>query len=135
MAAAYAIMKLRPSARKLIILVVEDEVLVRTVLAEDLRNHGYDIVEAANADEALSILQSNTGIDLVITDKRMPGSLDGVGLARVIRADHRHIGLIMISGDPLQAEVTDVLDAYLSKPCRVPELLAHVRALSPYMDQ
>jgi CheY-like chemotaxis protein len=135
MAAAYAITNAPRSARKIIILVVEDEVLIRAVLADDLREHGYEIIEAANGDEALSILQSHVDIDLVITDKRMPGSLDGLALARVIRADHRPLGVIMISGDPPQAEATEILDAYLRKPCRVPELLAHVRALSPHMDQ
>src|SRR5262245_34668867 len=122
------------SAWQCTILLVEDEVLIRTVLAEDLRREGYAIIEAANAEEALSILHTNTRIDLVITDKRMPGVLDGSALVRQLRLHHRHVAVIMISGETQEPELIGVLDAYLRKPCRMSELLSHVRALAPALD-
>jgi DNA-binding response OmpR family regulator len=126
-------MNARNSPQKLIILLVEDEVLVRMALADDLRGQGYGIIEAANADEALSILESNAEIDLVITDKRMPGFLDGMGLARSIRS-RGDVGVIMISGEAPEAEATEFLDAYLRKPYRASEVLLHVRAIARKLD-
>jgi CheY-like chemotaxis protein len=64
------------------ILVVEDDVLVRMPIAHYLRDCGYKVVEAANADEAVTVLShKETVIDLVFTDIEMPGALDGFGLA------------------------------------------------------
>jgi DNA-binding response OmpR family regulator len=56
-------------------------------------------------------------------------------MARQIRADYRRVGVIMISGEAPEAEAIEVLDAYIRKPCRVPELLTHVRAPSIHMDR
>jgi DNA-binding response OmpR family regulator len=132
MAAVHAPANARPWQST--ILLVEDEVLIRTVLADDLRQEGYAIVEAANAEEALSILHTNTRIDLVITDNRMPGALDGSALVRQLRRHHRGVAVIMISGELPEPELVGVLDAYLRKPCRMLELLSHVRALAPAID-
>jgi CheY-like chemotaxis protein len=60
------------------ILVVEDEVLIRLVIAEYLRECGYKVYEAAHADEALAVLQSpDVPIDIVFSDVVMPGRMDG----------------------------------------------------------
>lgn len=61
------------------ILVVDDEILLRLSIADEFRAYGYAVVEAANADEALSILQSGTVIHAVFTDVRMPGSMYASG--------------------------------------------------------
>src|SRR5262245_63260711 len=102
-------------------------------LAEDLREQGYRVIEAANAYDALSIVESNAEIDLLITDKRMPGPLDGIGLARLIRSCGGP-GVIMLSGEAPAAKATEVIDVYLQKPCRVLERLLHVYALAPRLD-
>jgi DNA-binding NtrC family response regulator len=71
------------------ILVVEDDILVRMPIAHYLRDCGYRVIEAANADEATTVLlHQETRIDIVFSDIEMPGSIDGFGLARWIR-DHR----------------------------------------------
>jgi response regulator RpfG family c-di-GMP phosphodiesterase len=62
------------------ILFVEDECLISIIASDALRDAGYKVIEAANADEALAILLSQTPVDLLISDVRMPGSLDGLGL-------------------------------------------------------
>jgi len=64
------------------VLVVEDEVLVRLMIADELREQGLHVLEASNADDALTILQSSLPVDLLFTDVRMPGRMDGVALAR-----------------------------------------------------
>jgi DNA-binding NtrC family response regulator len=71
------------------ILVVEDDILVRMSIAHYLRDCGYRVIEAANADEATTVLlHQEARIDIVFSDIEMPGSIDGFGLAKWIR-DHR----------------------------------------------
>jgi PleD family two-component response regulator len=67
------------------ILVVEDEVLIRCLICDDLREAGFVVVEAENADEASSYLASGAPVDLIFSDVHMPGSMDGLDLARRIR--------------------------------------------------
>jgi two-component system, response regulator PdtaR len=63
------------------ILVVEDQIITRVAVAEELRDHGYKVIEAGTADEALGILRAAIPVDVVLTDLEMPGSLNGSGLA------------------------------------------------------
>src|SRR5580698_10091731 len=82
------------------ILFVEDEALIRMDMAEFLRECGYQVHEASNADEAVAVLNSKLAIDLVITDVRMTGDMDGVALAEWI-AEHRPgVEVILTSGRP-----------------------------------
>lgn len=64
-----------------VILVVEDEILIRMVIVEILREAGYQVIEAVNGDEGISILLSGQEVDLLITDIRIPGKVDGLTLA------------------------------------------------------
>lgn len=113
------------------ILVVEDEILVRLLIAEELRTAGFTVVEAANADEALTILQSATPIELVMTDVRMPGSMDGLDLAAAVRSMCPETKIIVASGHLPDWPARDIVDAFFGKPYdparvakRVKELLA-----------
>jgi CheY-like chemotaxis protein len=63
-----------------IVLVVEDEIILRMFIADSLRDEGYQVLEAGRAEEALTILDAGIEVDLV-TDVRMPGAMDGMGLA------------------------------------------------------
>lgn len=92
------------------ILVVEDEVLIRLVIAEYLRECGYKVHEAANANEAVTVLQSpDVSIDVVFSDVIMPGEVDGFGLARWVRANRPEIQVILTSGIDRSAEVAGML--------------------------
>ena len=62
------------------IMVVEDELLIRIVVSDDLRDAGYEVIEACSGDEALAILESAVHVDLILSDVRMPGSIDGMAL-------------------------------------------------------
>ncbi|HVL72467.1 MAG TPA: response regulator [Beijerinckiaceae bacterium] len=78
------------------VLVVEDEVLVRLVIAEYLRLCGYRVLEAANADEAVLVLKHpDFGIGVVFTDVDMPGSMDGFGLARWVRRHRPGLAVVL----------------------------------------
>ena len=81
------------------VLLVEDDVLLRFLLAEKLREAGLGVIEAANADEAFSYIQPAAQIDLLFTDVQMPGSMDGVGLARRIGTGYPSIRIILTSGN------------------------------------
>jgi CheY-like chemotaxis protein len=80
------------------ILIVEDEVLIRMELADYLRGCGYRVLEAANAAEALTVMQTDHRVDLVFSDVQMPGPTDGFGLARWVRANRPGVTVILTSG-------------------------------------
>ena len=80
------------------ILLVADEVLVRMPIAQYLRDCGYKVVEAVNADEAIAVLMHpETVVDIVFSDIEMPGSVDGFGLAKWIR-EHRPGPAVLLTG-------------------------------------
>lgn len=86
------------AAKKPVILIVEDELLLRIDAAEMIAEAGFDVVEAANADEAIAILEVRPDIHIVFTDIQMPGSMDGLKLARFIRGRWPPIKLVATSG-------------------------------------
>jgi CheY-like chemotaxis protein len=116
---------------KATVLVVEDDVLTRMAASEELRDHGYSVIEAANADEALSVLNGPTRIDLVVTDMRMPGTLDGAALAHHIRTQLPFMKVVMISGQTPAPDVRRMLDGYLPKPVAPADLASYLQALAP----
>jgi CheY-like chemotaxis protein len=80
------------------VLIVEDDALVRTTLAETLRDLRYQIVEAADADTALTLLEGGAAADLIFTDLSMPGSMDGLVFAAAIRLRFPHLPVILTTG-------------------------------------
>jgi CheY-like chemotaxis protein len=80
------------------VLVVEDDEMLRMCAAEVVADAGFTPVEAANADEAVAILESRSDIALVFTDIQMPGSMDGLGLARTVHDRWPAIKIILVSG-------------------------------------
>jgi CheY-like chemotaxis protein len=88
-----------PSANsKIVVLVVEDEFLVRMDAANMIREAGFDVVEVNNADDAIAILEQRKDIRIVFTDIDIPGSMDGLKLAHAIRDRWPPIELILTSG-------------------------------------
>lgn len=81
-----------------VVLVVEDEDLLRLTAIETIENEGFDAVEAANADEAISILESRPDIHLIFTDIHMPGSMDGLKLSHYVRDRWPPIRIVTTSG-------------------------------------
>ena len=68
-----------------VVLIVEDEFLIRMDAVDMVKAAGFDVVEAGNADEAILILEGRFDITVVFTDIQMPGSMDGLKLAAAIR--------------------------------------------------
>lgn len=112
------------------ILVVEDEALIRMLIAEELEEAGYAVREAETADGALAIL-GDAAVDLVITDIRMPGMRTGLDVAAWLRANHPQTRIVVMSGF-VHEEVTTTAaqyDVFIRKPFKPADLLDHARTL------
>jgi DNA-binding NtrC family response regulator len=110
------------------ILVVEDEFLIRMIVSDELRDADYDVIEACNADEALVILKSPVPVCLIISDVRMPGSMDGLGLLAEVRAVSPTLPVIITSGhlEPRLA-IADGATRFLGKPYALDAIIGAVR--------
>lgn len=115
------------------ILVVDDEPLLRIFAVDFLTDAGFMVYEASNADEALEVLGSRPDIFAVFTDIQMPGTLDGIGLARRIKKTWPGIFVIVTSGQQV-AESGELSDdvPFLTKPYLPETVAAMIRQkLSP----
>ena len=83
---------------------VEDDRLLRLDVADMIEAAGFDVVEAANADEAIAILESRNDITVVFTDVQMPGSMDGLKLVRAVRGRWPPIKIVTTSGQRIIEE-------------------------------
>lgn len=104
-------------------MIVEDELLIRQYAVEMIDDAGFEAIEAANADEAIDILERRNDIQIVFTDIHMPGSIDGLKLAHAIRDRWPPIKLIVTSGQMTVAE--SALPAggrFFSKPYQPSEI-------------
>ena len=99
------------------ILVVEDDGLIRMDLADVLRDSGFDVVEAANADQALALLEAGIPVKAMLTDIDMPGSMNGIKLANLTASRWPECRIIVISGrfSPDQGSLPQGA-RFLSKP-------------------
>jgi two-component system, response regulator PdtaR len=101
----------------MVILVVEDEPLVRLFLTDFLDEAGFKIFEAVNADEAMTILKARPDIQAILSDIEMPGSMNGLQLARTVHERWPGIGIVITSGRerPGPDDLSDKV-AFLAKP-------------------
>jgi two-component system, response regulator PdtaR len=110
-----------------IILIVEDETLIRDYLGEILEQAGYRVVPATNADEAIEILESRNDVRVIITDINMPGSMDGLRLAAAVRDRWPPIKIIIATGkDRPRSEEMPMESQFLPKPYLPDRVLAVV---------
>ncbi len=119
-----------PNTRPLI-LVVEDETLVRMTLVDVLEDAGFKVIEAVHADEALRVLRAVSGIEAVVTDVEMPqGNINGFELARKVRKDRQEIGVLIASGRaaPKPGDLPDGA-LFIGKPVHPDTLVQLIRRL------
>lgn len=123
--------KVAESAPRPIVLVVEDDLLQRIYASSILEDAGFEVVEAANANEAILILEARKDIRVVFTDIEMPGSMDGLKLARAIRDRWPPIELILTSGrHRLGADAIPARGRFLAKPYEPDVLIAVISAFA-----
>ena len=106
-----------PTSNCKTVLFVEDEPLVRLVGSDLLNDAGYDVLEAANAGEAMQILEERGPVGLLVTDIRMPGQIDGLQLARIVHRRWPTMKLLLTSADTMlrKEEIPDA-GHFLPKP-------------------
>jgi CheY-like chemotaxis protein len=118
------------SVTKKRVLLVEDESLIRLIVAETLCDAGFDVVEAADGDEAVAILDGLEQFDLLMTDIQMPGKVDGNILASCAKSRQPGLPVVYTSGRPdTLTNRVGRCDAFVRKPFGGSEVLAAVTRL------
>jgi CheY-like chemotaxis protein len=114
------------------VLVVDDDLLVREPIADYLREVGYEVLEAGDAREAMDLVDHAAHVDLVFSDVRMPGDLDGVGLARWVRSHRPELPVLLTSGYDAQSWMGSELGRevrLIQKPYTQDQVLRQIRRL------
>ena len=112
-----------------IVLLVEDEPLVRLVAADILIDANFRVIEAANAEEALTVLQAGIEVDVLLSDVEMPPGLNGYELAQHVHTRWGSIEILITSGRewPREGDLPPGA-AFLAKPCPSETLVSYVRS-------
>src|ERR687894_1746752 len=111
-----------------VVLIVEDEPLVRMTAADELEEAGFHVLEAANADVALAVLEARSDeVRVLFTDVHMPGSMDSMALAEQVHQRWPHILLLISSGyaRPHPDEIPDH-GHFVPKPYRASAVVGHI---------
>jgi CheY-like chemotaxis protein len=122
---------MKMAVKRPVVLVVEDDFLIRIDAVEMIEAAGFDVVEAANADEAMKILEVRLDITVVFTDIQMPGSMDGLKLAAAIRGRWPPIKIVATSG-VVDVRGVDLPEGgrFLPKPYSSAEIVGALRELT-----
>jgi CheY-like chemotaxis protein len=119
-----------PILHQPVVLLVEDEPLVRTLQVDILRDAGFWVVEAQDADEAFETLKRRGDVRLVLTDVDMPGSLDGFEFARLVAQGWPEVGVLVISGKAAPQEGDMPANAiFMAKPIRPAALVEQIEQI------
>ncbi len=110
-----------------LVLVVEDEVLLRVMTVEYLESRGFAVLQAGSADQAIGHLRAHRGIGAVFSDIQMPGTMDGVGLARWSRRERPDVKVLLTSGRGVPASGQEW--PMLAKPYRMGDVERELRDL------
>lgn len=112
-----------------VVLIVEDEPLLRLSAAAMIEEAGFDTLEAGSADEAIALLEADSRIGIVFADVDLPGSMDGLRLAAAIRDRWPPVELVLTSG---HVQVSDVdlpeRGLFLAKPYSAQQLVHAVES-------
>jgi CheY-like chemotaxis protein len=111
----------------LIVLVAEDETLVRLLASDMLTDADYRVVEAQDGQEALAILGAKNTVRALLTDVNMP-NLDGLALAKIVRQRWPHIGIVVTSGMPKPSGLPAGA-RFISKPYSYEDVLLELEAV------
>ena len=116
-------------ARALVVLVIEDEFLVRCDVADCLRDAGYVVVETASGEEAIALCKSNTSIDIVFTDINLVGPASGWDVAECFRIERPDVPVLYTSGKSVDAQRCIPESEFVAKPYKIADILKACRRL------
>jgi CheY-like chemotaxis protein len=111
--------------REPVLLVVEDEVLIRLSTSDFLRNEGFTVLEAGSAREALTVLKARSDVLVVVTDIHMSGALEGLDLIREIRKSFPAVKIVTASA----YQITEPVEAVVTKPYSLERLASVIKSL------
>lgn len=112
------------------VLVVEDEILIRMAIADSIADAGFVVYEAANADQAILILEAHPDVRALFTDIDMPGSMDGLKLAAAVRDRWPPVKIIITSGHvKIRPEDLPVEGKFFAKPYDASKVVSTLRSL------
>jgi two-component sensor histidine kinase/CheY-like chemotaxis protein len=112
------------------VLVVEDEMILRMRAVDIVEDAGYCPVQAVNADEAISILESRSDISLLFSDIQMPGTMDGLKLAHAVHNRWPAIKIVLVSGHVKPSEAERPADSrFFRKPLAVDEMISQLQTM------
>src|ERR1700722_17092944 len=113
-----------------VVLVVEDEMLLRMRAVDMVEDAGFTSVEAVDADQAVAILESRADIALLFTDIQMPGSMDGLKPAHAVHKRWPPIKIILVSGQLRLADLDIPADSrFFGKPLEAKFMIAQMRSM------
>jgi CheY-like chemotaxis protein len=113
-----------------VVLVVEDEMLLRMRAVDMVEDAGYTSVEAVDADEAVAILEARSDVALLLTDIQMPGSMDGLGLAHAVHDRWPRIKIILVSGQLKLASIDIPANSrFFGKPLEAQAMIAQMQCM------
>jgi len=116
--------------RRCTLLLVEDEILIRMDIGDQLRLAGWTVYEASTADAAIEVLRSPILVDLVLTDVRMPGTSDGITLAAVVRRERPGVRVVVMSGHYVpNGQDQHLFDGFVAKPLDTEQLIRQLSEL------
>lgn len=121
---------MEPALPQHTILIVEDEVLIRMSSVATLEDAGFRILEAGSAAEAMEILAAHDDVDMLMTDVRLPGTMDGLGLVGLVRRRHPDIRAIVVSGNTSAEDACNAgAIGFLPKPYMAHSLVRAINGL------
>jgi DNA-binding response OmpR family regulator len=113
------------------VLVCEDEYLIRNDLSAFLRDAGYRVLEASDAESARSLFLAGENIDLLSTDVMMPGEQDGIALASWVREKYPHVRILVVTGWRKHYATARTFDGFIAKPYLVYDVVERINKLVP----
>lgn len=118
------------STQEATVLVVEDEELARLIITDYLREGGFAVLQASNAEQAIEVLEERGDVRAVVLDVVMPGAMDGIALAHLIHQRWPGVGLLVMSGKgvPKMAQLPPGA-GFLPKPYFGPSIVGRLRAI------
>jgi CheY-like chemotaxis protein len=119
-----------PGSKSPVVLVVEDEFLLRCALVEYLRDHGCVVLEARTAEQAVAMCRAGRRVDVVLTDIGLQGSSNGWDVAETLRAAQPEVGVVYVSGNSADRSRRVAGSLFFNKPYRLEDVARACQGLA-----